>query len=193
MGCGLCKHVRLQVDTDLTLHNTGLARYDSIFQELERPLHKVQQAKELLSDRLFAFKSSVGLYPRLPLSTFLDAALAMLLCYSASSAGRFEEIGLLLTPEVPYLQVNISALQREHQQIPVRWEHLLRLAEQIKRELEGLTPIITAAANDMLSTGLLRSPRNPSRGGLYAYNATALSVPRATEPRQGNNSAYHPE
>lgn len=171
MGCGLCNHALLNGDTDLTLRGTGLARYDSIFQEMERPLHKVQRAKELLSDSLFSFKASVGLYPRLPLSTFPDAVLAMLLCYSASSAGQFPAISLTLTPEFPYIHVNTPALQREHRPIPAKWDNLLLLAHQIRRELEGLTPIITAAANDILSTGPLRSPGNTRKGCFHAHYA----------------------
>lgn len=179
MGCGLCRHTLLKSDTDLTLRSTGQPKYDSVFQELKRPLHKVQQARELLSSCLFAFKTSVGMYPRLPLSTFLDAVLAMLLCYSASCGGKFDDIGLILTSEVPYLLVNIDSLHRDHRPIPERWEQLLRLAEEIRLELEGLTPIITAAANDMLSTDPLRSSRDTCRRSLSPRPAPTFPISHA--------------
>jgi hypothetical protein len=193
MGCGLCKHTLLKSDTDLTLRTTGQPKYDCVFRELKRPLYKVQQARELLSSSLFAFKTSVGLYPRMPLSTFLDAVLAMLLCYSASCAGKFDAIGLVLTSEVPYLLVNIDSLQREHSHIPEKWQQLLRLAEQIRLELENLTPIITAAANDMLSTDPLRSSRDTSRRSLSPRPAPTLSISHAAQPQYDNNSTYSPE
>ena len=149
MGCGTCKPSQHKELTDLALEQTGLPKYDSIFHELERPLHKVQKARLNLSNCLLAFKASVGLYPYLPLSTFLDAVLAMLFCYSVSGAGKLDVVSLL--PDVPFLLIDTATLEPEHKHIPQVWGNLLYLSAHLRPRLEGLTPIITASANDLLS------------------------------------------
>lgn len=155
MGCGTCRMGLRKGQTDLTLRLTGLPKYDSFFKELERPLHKVQKAQQCLSEKLLCFQESVGLYPHLPLSTFLDAAIAMLLCYAVSGAGRLDAV--TVSEEAPYLVVDVKRLEGEYRHIPERWDKLMAVAAQVRSRLEGLTPIITAAANDVTSKCQLRS------------------------------------
>lgn len=182
MGCGTCKLAQPKGPTDLTLQFTGLPRYDSIFRELVRPLHKVQKARLLLGNSLFAFKASVGLYPHLPLSTFLDAMQAMLFCYSVSGAGKLTAMGVVLLSDVPFLLVDTTRLETEHKPIPKEWNHLIYLSAHLRPKLESLTPILTAAANDLLSKSPSRPAGDHGGSGFYRCTAAKLSTPGAAEP-----------
>lgn len=108
----------------LHITSTGFPTIDSLFHAAENPLERVVRAHQKLQRAYKSFMHCTSAH-HLTAPTIEDGIIAMLYIYSADSAGDFPSLSLIISPLFPYLQLDMTTLRTECQEVSKRWNCLI--------------------------------------------------------------------